>query len=168
MSSPLQSAAAAKKDNKMREIVIEKLVLNISTGQSGDRLTFAGRVLEQLTGQKPCFGRARYTVRQFNIRRNETISAYVTVRGPKAVDLLERGLKVKEYELKRSNFSTLGEHPCRARRCLEMDGGGAGAAVGGRAAAIGGRYGRRGGQQLPQRHPIGGGGSSSSSWRQCS
>jgi len=92
---PPQAAAADKTANPMREIKVEKLILNISTGQSGDRLTFAARVLEQLTGQRPCLGRARYTVRQFNIRRNEAISAYVTVRGAKALDLIERGLKVR-------------------------------------------------------------------------
>ncbi|RRT55931.1 hypothetical protein B296_00048140 [Ensete ventricosum] len=42
---------------------------------------------------------ARYTVRSFGIRRNEKIACYVTVRGDKAMQLLESGLKVKEYEL---------------------------------------------------------------------
>lgn len=34
------------------------------------------------------FGRARYTVRTFSIRRNEKISCSVTVRGEKAMQLL--------------------------------------------------------------------------------
>ena len=51
---------------------------------------------------------ARYTVRSFGIRRNEKIACYVTVRGEKAMQLLESGLKVKEYELLRRNFSESG------------------------------------------------------------
>lgn len=47
-------------------------------------------MLEQLTGQQPVFGKARYTVRQWTIRRNEKISAHVTVRGEKAMQLLVR------------------------------------------------------------------------------
>merc|ERR1711939_613555 len=52
--------------------------------------------------------KARYTVRSFSIRRNEQIAAHVTVRGAKALEIIERGLKVKEYELKASNFSNTG------------------------------------------------------------
>jgi large subunit ribosomal protein L11e len=55
-----------------------------------------------------CAGKARYTVRTFGIRRNEKIAVHVTVRGPKAEEILERGLKVKEYELRKRNFSETG------------------------------------------------------------
>ena len=77
------------------------------------------QVLEQLTGQQPVFGRARYTVRTFGIRRNEKISCSVTVRGDKAMQLIEAGLKVKEYELLRKNFSDGGNFGA-TRRTLDF------------------------------------------------
>lgn len=40
------------------------------------------------------FSKARYTVRSFGIRRNEKIAVHCTVRGAKAEEILERGLKV--------------------------------------------------------------------------
>ena len=51
---------------------------------------------------------ARFTVRSFGIRRNEKIAVHCTVRGPKAEEILEKGLKVREYELRKENFSNQG------------------------------------------------------------
>lgn len=66
-------------------------------------------MLDDLTGQKSVPSRARYTVRSFGIKRNEKIAAHVTVRGEKADELLERGLKVKDRELRKRNFSDTGK-----------------------------------------------------------
>merc|ERR1711981_810757 len=52
----------------------------------------------------PVFSKARITIRSFGVRRNEKIACYVTVRGEKAMEIIEKGLKVKEYELRKVNF----------------------------------------------------------------
>ena len=98
-----------KFDNKMREIKIEKLILNLCTGESGDKLTKAAKVLQDLTGQVPVEAKAKYTIRSFSIKRFEKIAVHVTVRGKQAEMLLQNALKVKEHELKKGNFSADGK-----------------------------------------------------------
>ena len=101
----METRKKEKNDNKMREIYIEKLALHLCTGESGDTLTKAAKVLEDLTQQKPVESKARYTIRSFSIKRNEKIAVHVTIRGKQAETLLQNALKVKEHELRKENFS---------------------------------------------------------------
>ena len=93
----------------MREIKLKKLSIVINVGGSASsKLNNASKVLKQLTDQSPLFSKARYTLRNFGIRRNEKISVHVNVKGEKAMEILRKALKVREYELHKSCFNATG------------------------------------------------------------
>merc|ERR1711879_1017969 len=97
-----------KEDNPMRNIEIDKVVINCSVGEAGDKILKACKVLKDLTNQDPVTSKCKYTIRSFGVRRGDKIACHVTVRGEKAKEILERGLKVKEYELVKGCFSDNG------------------------------------------------------------
>ena len=87
----------------MREPFIAKVVVDICTG-GGEDLTRAATILEQLTGQTPVQSRARQTVRDFGIRRNEAIAVRVTLRHEVAEEFLRRTMKAKDDVLLLKNW----------------------------------------------------------------
>ena len=49
-------------ENTMKTMKVDKLIINCCVGESGDRLTRAARVLEQLTGQEPVYSKGKLLV----------------------------------------------------------------------------------------------------------
>jgi large subunit ribosomal protein L5 len=92
----------------MRKPRIAKVTINIGVGESGERLTKAEKMLEQLVGQKPIRRRAKQTNKDFGIRRGEPIAVKVTLRGEKAEEMLRRLLAAVDNRLKASNFDEHG------------------------------------------------------------
>lgn len=43
----------------MRQLKIDKMIINCCVGESGDRLTRAAKVLEQLTDKKPVYSKGK-------------------------------------------------------------------------------------------------------------
>ena len=92
----------------MRRIFIEKVVVNIGVGASGERLEKAAKLLEELTGQKPSYRRAKRTIREFGVRRGEPIGVMVTLRRDRAVEFLWRALHAVDFKLRASSFDDRG------------------------------------------------------------
>ena len=95
-------------ENVFRDIRVAKVCININPGSVGDQVTRASRVIKQLTGQEAMLARSHRTIPKFGIRRNDKISAYVTVRGPKALEILDKALQVHDYEINSRCFSATG------------------------------------------------------------
>lgn len=94
--------------NKLNDIRVAKLCININPGSVGDQVTRASRVIEQLTKQKAMLARSHRTIPKFGIRRNDKIAAFVTVRGPQALQILDKALQVHDFEISQRCFSSSG------------------------------------------------------------
>ncbi|GAB6136107.1 50S ribosomal protein L5 [Thermococcus prieurii] len=92
----------------MRKPRIAKLTINIGVGESGERLTKAEKMLQDLVGQKPIRRRAKQTNKDFGIRRGEPIAVKVTLRGKKAYEMLDRLLEAVDRKLSVGNFDEHG------------------------------------------------------------
>jgi len=84
------ASTAAQAVNPMRSPRIDKVVVNISLGESGEPLERARKILAQLTGAKPCVRRAKKTIRDFGLRKGEPTACLVTLRGEKAEAFLKK------------------------------------------------------------------------------
>lgn len=108
--------------NPMLMPEIGKVVVNITTGESGEPLERAMTILEQMTGQKPCTRKAKSTIRAFGIRKNEPISCIVTLRGQRAETFLTRALEAVGNKVPLRSFDENGNFSFGIREHIDIPG----------------------------------------------
>ncbi len=101
---------------------IEKVVVNINVGKSGEPLEKASTVLQELTDQMPVKKKAKKTIRDFGIRQGEPIACVVTLRKQKAIDFLKKVLPVVENKISRSAFDKQGNFAFGLKEHIEIAG----------------------------------------------
>ena len=97
-------------ESKMKKISLEKVVLNMGLGKSGDVITTATTALQQISGKKPSTRNAKDTQREWGVRKGEPIGVAVTIRGNDAVVLLKRLLEAKGNTVNGRAFDNFGNY----------------------------------------------------------
>ena len=101
---------------------IEKVVVNINVGKSGEPLEKASQVLKGLTNQTPVKKKAKSTIRDFGIRKGEPIACVVTLRKQRAVDFLKKVLPVVDNKISRASFDKQGNFAFGIKEHIEIAG----------------------------------------------
>jgi len=94
--------------NKMKEIRIGKVTLNIGVGEPGDKLEKAVLLLKEISGSKPIKTKTMKRIPTWSIRPKLDIGTKVTLRGEKAEELLKRLFKATNNRILIKKFDNNG------------------------------------------------------------
>lgn len=108
--------------NKMREIRVEKVTVNLGVGQSGQPLENARELLKALTGRKPVttFSRMRNPV--FRIKKGDPIGVKVTLRRKAAEEFLRKALEAADNKVSKRSFDGRGNFSFGVKEYIDFPG----------------------------------------------
>ena len=109
-------------ESPMKKISLEKVVLNMGLGRSGDIIQTAKMALDHITGKKSTAREAKETQRDWGVRKGEPIGAAVTVRGNDAKELLKRLLEAKGNTVNGKSFDNFGNYSFGIKEHIDIPG----------------------------------------------
>lgn len=112
----------AWEEQPMLKPKIEKVVVNIGVGKSGEPLEKATMVLKELTGETPCKRKANKSIRDFGIRAGEPIACIVTLRDQRATEFLKRVLPIVDNKISKGSFDQRGNFAFGIKEHIEIPG----------------------------------------------
>jgi len=88
----------------MKKIKIDKVVLNMGVGKSGEAIQVAKKALDQISGKTSSSREAKKTQRDWGVRKGEPIGVAVTIRDEEAKTLLKRLFEAKGNQIMKKSF----------------------------------------------------------------
>ena len=106
--------------NAMRGIFIGKVVVNMCTGEAGEELSKAAKIMEQVTGAKTVKTKAKVKQPKWDIRPGLEIGVKTTLRGAKAEEFLRSALASRENTLPKRCFDNNGNLGFGVKEHIEL------------------------------------------------
>lgn len=94
----------------MRDLYIDKVVVHMGVGESGDKLVKAEEIMKTITGQTPVRTIAKKTQPAFNVRKGAPIGCKVTLRGKPAQEFFKTSLSIIQRILFENQFGRGGNN----------------------------------------------------------
>lgn len=99
---------SGKTTSPMRELRVEKVVVNIGVGDAGEKLSRAEKVIQLITDHKPTQTLSSHTNKDLGIRIGMPIGCKVTLRKNDAPEFLRKAFAVKENRIMDYSFDQEG------------------------------------------------------------
>lgn len=94
---------------RMKEVSINKVVINIGVGAPGDELRRAKELLQRTTGEQPIKTKATEKIPEFGVNPGAEVGCKVTLRGKKAKEILHKLIqtldKIERRQVNNGTFS---------------------------------------------------------------
>jgi large subunit ribosomal protein L5 len=118
----IEEYTATWQEHPMLQPRIEKVIVNLNVGKSGEPLEKALKVLKEITGQNPVKRKAKKSIRDFGIREGESIAVVVTLRRQNAIDFLKKVLPVVDNKVSKRSFDEFGNFAFGLKEHIEIPG----------------------------------------------
>jgi len=108
--------------NAMKEVIVDKVTLNIGVGVAGQALENAKMLLERLSGAKAVPTHAKVRNPVFRIKKGDIIGTKATLRGKNSIEFVKKALKVKQFTLPARSFDKEGNFSFGVPEYIEFPG----------------------------------------------